>query len=306
MKSQFKIPAVIALSILFCGLASAQVFDPQTGRPLPQQAQPGARGPAPTFDPTTGAAIYQPNQPGAGGPAMAIDPATGLPVNPSADSDWKDSNWKDPDIVIKDVNFDGIAIVEVANYIRDQFKGEFDIILPGNSGEGAINQLNGMPVGDIDWKNSITVQLRLKNVTASELFNAMNLMFANDATPLKWELKVYGHRQIALLRTLVNQVPNAVSPPKHEVRKVYFVGDLIGDQKSGGMTMEQIIKTITDVWTIANANERGASIRFHEDAQLLVVTGSQDQIDFMEQTLNALKQKKDLEMHKEPPQLKTK
>jgi len=284
MKSKLKIPAAIALSILFCSLVSAQVFDPQTGRPIPQRNQPlVAGGPAPTFDPTTG-----------------------MPINPPADSDWKDPNWKDPDIVIKEVNFDGMAIADVANYIRDQFKNEFDIILPvATVGEGTVNQLTGIPVSITDWKTDIAVQLRLKNVTASELFNAMNLMFANDETPLKWELKVYGHRQIALLRTLVNQIPNAVPPPKHEVRKVYFVGDLIGDQKSGGMTMQQIIKTITDVWAIANANGNGASIRFHEDAQLLVVTGSPDQIDFMEQTLNALKEKKDLEMHKELPQLKT-
>jgi hypothetical protein len=138
--------------------------------------------------------------------------------------------------------------------------------------------------------NSIQINLRLKNVTASELFNAMNLLFENDGTPLRWELKVNGNRQIVLLRLLTQPMPPAPPPPAAAVeRRVYFVGNLIGDEKSGGMSMEQIIKTVTDVWKMADAS--GGNIQFHKEAQLLVVSGTKSQIDFMEQTLKALEQR---------------
>jgi hypothetical protein len=42
------------------------------------------------------------------------------------------------------------------------------------------------------------------------------------------------------------------------------------------------------------ADATGGNIQFHKDAQLLVVRGTQSQIDFMEQTLKALEQKVDL------------
>jgi hypothetical protein len=62
--------------------------------------------------------------------------------------------------------------------------------------------------------------------------------------------------------------------------------------------MEQIIKTVTDVWKMADVS--GANIQFHKDAQLLVVRGTQSQIDFMEQTLTALQQKMNNEAAKSP------
>jgi hypothetical protein len=142
--------------------------------------------------------------------------------------------------------------------------------------------------------------LKLKDVTASELFNAMNLTFENDKTPLQWELKVFGHRQIALLRVLLDPAPPAqpafdprTGEPLTEgpQRRIYFIGDLIGDEKSGGMTMDQIIKTITDVWQMTDT--ANGKIQFHNDAQLLIVTGTRGQIQFVEETLSALHEKVD-------------
>jgi len=133
----------------------------------------------------------------------------------------------------------------------------------------------------------------------------MNLLFENNRTPLRWELKLNGHRQIALLRVLIDPTPQldqtAPLPGQEKQRRVYFVGNLIGDDKMGGMSMEQIIKTVTDVWQMADAS--GGRIQFHKDAQLLVVTGTPQQIDFMEQTLKALTDKRALDtaqFHRQP------
>ena len=224
-----------------------------------------------------------------GGPSATptFDPATGLPV---PDSSWKDPNWKDPDIILTNAFYDNLPLSEIAHALSDQFKEQFDILLPGTA--SSVTSLNGQPVSaswQSDWRSE-QVQLRLKNVTASEIFGAMNLLFENNRTPLRWELKANGHRQIALLRVLIDPTPqNSSQPGANVLRRIYFVGDLIGDEKSGGMTMNQIMQTILDIWKMADTT--GGNIQFHEGAQLLVVTGTPGQIDFMEQTLSALRQK---------------
>jgi len=224
---------------------------------------------------------------------QTIDPATGLPVSPAA-AQWKDTNWTDPGIVLTNVLFDGLPLSEVARALRDQFMELFDILLPGQT--ASVAYLNGQPVPaeQHDWQNE-QIELHLKNVTASEVFGAMNLLFENNRTPLRWELKVDGHHQIALLRVLVDPAPAPPPPPptpeEKVERRVYFVGDLVDEDVPGSMSMEQLIKTITDVWQMANAS--GGTIQFHRGAQLLVVSGNPSQIDFMEQTLKALRMKAD-------------
>lgn len=244
----------------------------------------------------SGAMAVNPGVGFAGGPP-AVDPATGQPVSQA--ENWKDSNWHDPDIVLTNVNFDGLPLTEVALYVREQFKNQIDVILPtAGSPPGGLNQRTGLPMGpeSIDVNASYAVRLQLKNVSASELFNAMNLLFENDATPLRWELKLVGKRQMAFLHVLIQPMPAPTAPPAAPApatqRRVYFVGNLIGDEKNGGMTMEQIISTVVDVGKMAGVN--GGNLQFHKDAQLIIVSGSPDQIDFMEQTLKALAQKEDL------------
>jgi len=227
---------------------------------------------------------------------QTIDPTTGQPIQPG--SDWRDPNWAEPDIVLTSVSFPDLPIAEVARNLQDQFKGKFDIILPTHSTSGAINPLTGSPLEITDW-TMIPVRLQLRNVMASEVFNAMNLMFENDHTPLRWELKMLNNRPIALLRVLAVPDPNSFAA-KEVQRRVYFVGNLIGDEKSGGMTMEQIIKTVTDIWQMANVPD--GKIQFHKDAQLLVVTGTRDQIEFMDQTLRALSEKLDHEKNQQARQ----
>jgi len=231
-------------------------------------------------------------------PAQSIDPATGLPTAPAPE--WKDANWKDPDITLTNVFYDNLPLSEVARLLSDQFKQQFDVLLPGNA--SSTTYMNGQMVA-AGWQNEWRLEpitLRSKNVTASEIFAAMNLLFENNRTPLRWELKVNGHRQIALLRVLIEPTPQgnpfANSAAPEVQRRVYFVGNLIGDEKNGGMTMEQIIKTVTDVWKMADASS--GNIQFHKEAQLLVVTGTPSQIDFMEQTLSGLKQRTEWERFK--------
>ncbi len=308
MKSKLHLSAgVLLLLALSLAHSSAQTIDPRTGQPI------GAPGGATIFDPTTGRPVVNiPGPRGAGflgvnpapdqSPPVAFDPATGAPIPPPPPLSWKDTNWTDPDIVLSKVSYADLPLSEVARTLRADFKDKFDILLPApTTGNNAFNDITGLPQPDTDW-GAMMIQLELRNVTASEVFNAMNLIFENNQTPLRWELRVNGHRQIAVLHVLIRRNANYNPFEPREGRKVFFVGDLIGDEKNGGMSMQEIIKTVTDVWKMTG--DSGGKIQFHEDAQLLVVSGSSDQIDFMTQTLAALRQKVD-QAHEAHAQAKT-
>ena len=246
-----------------------------------------------------------PVQKGPGAPP-AVDPNTGLPITtalpgsggglatpqPQPAPQWKDPNWKDPDIVLTNVFYDGLPLSEVAYRLRERFKDSFDVLANGN--------------GDIDPR-AVMIRLQLKNVTASEVFNAMNLVFENDQTPLRWELKMNGKRPTALLRVLAEpgrkNSPPAIDPttglpvpPQETKRGVYFVGNLIGDEKSGGMTMEQLVQTLSEVQQMSFGSE--SALQFHKQAQLVIVTGTDAEIEFIGNTLTALKQKEELDARK--------
>ena len=274
MKSKLHLQSLAAIFFLTISLGAA-----------PAQKGPGA---PPAVDPNTGLPITMP-LPGSGG---------GLATpQPQPAPQWKDPNWKDPDIVLTNVDYE-IPLSRVVLDLRERFKGSFDVLLPAN--------------GDRDWQSTM-IRLQLKNVTASEVFNAMNLVFENDRTPLRWELKLNGKRPTALLRVLVEPSPPVIDPttglpvppegpePK---RMVYFVGDLTGDTKSGGMNMELLAATVSDVYRMSYNTSRAEAqghIQFHDGAQLLIINGTPDQIDFFQQTLQAMRLKAETDRSRQKP-----
>src|SRR5262249_16939392 len=119
-----------------------------------------------------------------------------------------------------------------------------------------------------------------------------NLLFEAENTPLRWKLAMNGSRPTVLLRVMPELVPRkpAKPVPDSPQRKVFFVGDLLGEEKNGGMTMPKLVKTVSELFQMSYGAPKGV-IQFHEEAQLLIVTGTIDQISFMQQTINALSQK---------------
>jgi hypothetical protein len=155
---------------------------------------------------------------------------------------------------------------------------------------------------EFDWAD-VTISLRLKNVTASEIFNAMNLVFETAKTPLRWDMGMNGNRPTAVLRFLGNQpsvgidpatglpAPTglpAFPPAPPEKPMVFFVGDLVGDPKSGGMSMDQLVQTVYEVCNFAQGK---INISSHKQAQLIVVRGTEEDIQFVQSTLAALREK---------------
>ena len=213
----------------------------------------------------------------------AIDPNTGLPV---AATVWIDPDWKGPDKVLPEVVYDGLPLGEIAQHLRQEFKGQFDILIPNGWQEPRYPALSVDPY-------AITVSMQLKNVSASEVFNAMNMKFEAENAPCRWELKMNGNRPTAMLRVLPQllRLPDPEPPPPPQTRMVYFVGDLIGDEKSGGMTMEQLVKTVSEVYKMSYGEPKGV-VQFHKDAQLIIIAGTSDQFGFVQQTLSALRERR--------------
>jgi hypothetical protein len=224
--------------------------------------------------------------------APAIDPTTGLPVAPVAqppsEPEWINPNWGDSNLTLPNVSYDGLPISEVAKDLRQRFNDTFDIIIsPG----WRTPSDNSEPMNPQDWP----IKLQLRNVNAGEVFRAMNSLFEIQNAPLRWQLTINGRRPMLLLRVIPELLPRAVPPPPPAAppethRMVFFVGHLIGDEKSGGMTMEQVVKTIEEVWPADFGNPDGV-LQFHKEAQLLVANGTHEQLEFINQTLAALGQK---------------
>jgi hypothetical protein len=272
MKSKLKrrTPAVVLILIAALTMVSAvaaraadkkNIVNPPTGLPLPA-----------AIDPTA-----------------AIDPATGLPIPPPAQ--WKDPNWKDPDIVLPEVSYDSLPLSEVYKDLRDKFKSAFDVLTPN---EWRDPRDPSKTIGSFDPQSTL-IRMRLKNVTASEVFNAMNLVFETENTPLRWELIMNGKRPTAVLRVLPELVPPGVErqPPQ---RMIYFVGGLLGHEP-GYMTMEQLIKTISEVYEMTYGTSRGSissHLQFHKQAELLIASGTVDEVHFVGETIAALQQRRNM------------
>ncbi len=243
-------------------------------------APPAPTGPSapPRIDPATGlpAGLRQP---------PPIDPATGLPQTVNAEY-WKDPAWKDPAKKLAELRFDGLPLSEVAKMLRDQFTNAFDVLVAGTFP----NPANLAEKYDVE---SVPVKIELRDVTASEAFNAMNLLFEAEDMPVRWELKMNGGRPIAVARVVSALEIDHVPAPSTK-RTVFFVGDLLNDGNFNGMTMEKLVKTVSDVYNLSYGSSGGV-LQFHNGAQLLIVTGTDEQINFVHQTLSAIKDKTQLE-----------
>jgi len=232
------------------------------------------------------------NLPSAQAAAAATDPSTGLPVPTQAER-WISPDWNDPGQVLPDVSFD-LPLSEVAKNLRVSFKDAFDVILP-NSCDWQNPDFQAPSPSRVD-AGAVMIKLQLKNVTATEIFNAMNLAFGNESIPLRWELRANGNRPLALLRVVPALLPPPVAassgapvpPPVEKKLMAFFVGGLA---KSGGRTTAQLFKTICEVYDLAYPAASQGDLKFHEEAQLIVVNASPDRIDFVRNTLAALEGK---------------
>jgi hypothetical protein len=243
-------------------------------------------------EPGSPPAAAHPTAPPAAGAFPGADP-TGLPP---ALNDWRDPNWQEPTGTLKVVSYDSVPLNEVANNLRREFKEAFDVVIPRSWEDPRDPSIRIEP-------GAFEISLRLKNVTATEAFQAINMTLEAENRPARWELKMNGNRPMAVLRVLPHLLPTAGTRPPAEPprRMVIFVGDLLGEEPKG-MKMNQLIDTLTMVYIRSYGNNPPEKfLQYHNDAQILVIHGTVDQVDLVQQTLNAIKQKIALARRPNPP-----
>jgi hypothetical protein len=269
-KRQLQISATIFLFIASLTLVPAQPAPPAP--PTPQVPAPSGGG---------------------------LDPATGLPLWTPAQP-WTDPNWQEPAKLLDEINYDGLPISEVARQLRLQFTNNLDIIIPQSYTVSHSTTTGGQPETSQPG-NDYAVTLKLKYVHASEIFNGMNLEFEAENTPLRWQLIMNGGRSTAVLRILSSLLPQSPPPTPQPgtKRMVFYVGDLIGPKESGGMTFDQVREAVDH--THFEAFHSNINIGEYRNGELLIISGAPDDVDFVHQTLEALKQKVDSVRSALPP-----
>jgi hypothetical protein len=212
-------------------------------------------------------------------------PVGGIPQAPAP-------TWPSFGKTLPDFQLNGLPIGEVSRVLQSEFKGAFDILVP-----------NSYHVGDtmVDAAN-LMVSLQLKNVEAPEIFNAMNTYFEINEIPVRWDLTLNGNRPTAVLRSLTPLPQMPPSPPQQEQRLIIFVGDLIATDKSSGMSMDQLVRTLTDVYTMSfHSPPAPGVIQCHKEAQLIVASGKIAELRLVQETLSALREKVRLDNARNAP-----
>ena len=272
MKFKLLLSALACLPVLLLS-PCATVAQPSPPAPPVAPAPPWSN----LVDPTTGL-------PG------GVDPQTGLPRQ----VEWIPQDWSEPNIVLTNFNCDGLPVSELARQLREQFKDTIDIMVPASW---------TAPSGEVINVGDTAVSFQLRNVDAIGLFRGMNLVFEAQNGPFRWQLVMNGNRPMVLLRVIPELLlrathpldpstglPQGMKPPEEPKRPVvFYVGDLVGDEKSGGLSVDQVYDTLNK--TIKMADIGDLDFKIHSEAQLVVVKGTSEQIAFVRSTLEALKQK---------------
>jgi len=179
----------------------------------------------------------------------------------------QETTWKDPGVVMDQVEFKDAKISEIADYLRTACKDKMDVIVPQQYA-------------------SILVSLRLKSVTATESFHAMNQLFEAGQYIVRWKLTMSGKRSTAILTELVHAPSDATG------RTVLYIGHLVGDKKDGGLSLREVVDSIEQVARTGGVVSRGFQLQVHEATQLLVVRGTPEEIQFVLKTIEKLEQRK--------------
>lgn len=211
-----------------------------------------------------------------------------------------------------DIDFDNVPLGDAVKHLQQLYRDQFDVLIPNAipaAEQAPIDPNTGLP-GSVEAieANAIPIRLRLKNVTAPEIFRAMNMLFEMERTPARWDLIMFSSRPVAVLRPVESPkpAPPALPPPPPPApgktgygeapqsppvqRVVLYIGGLTRDSDAGGMTLDSILKTLTATLEESFSPAR-SKVQCHAAAELLIVTGPPEELAFVTEVLDALKQK---------------
>lgn len=237
-------------------------------------------------------------------PARAGEPAKPAAVSYSSPAPPQligASEWKFP-MEAQDYVFDGLPLEEVSRTLRMRADERFDVLLPTDSAGAPVGSdpATGIPAQEtIDYR-SMPVFLRLKNATPVEVFRAMNMLFEIERKPVRWELAMNGNRPTAMLRThapaaavtLRSERAAAAIPPALVSRSVFYVGALVkhsGPERDA--SWDSLRRTIAMTIEGSFPNTQTCEVQHHREAELLVVSGTEEEVKFVKEVIDALKEK---------------
>jgi hypothetical protein len=183
-----------------------------------------------------------------------------------------------PEIIIE-----GTPLNDVAWNTSRIFKNQFDLVLPP-----AETDLSKM-----------VVQMRLKDVRAIEVFNAMNLYFEVQKLPARWKLTLNGSRPTAILGMEKPQ-PAATPPPATEkiaptvfsIVEILSLNSEAGDKQPTDSLADAIAAVLDDLQKPGRAKVNapgGPTLKMHAQAGILVFSGTWEETELVRSTLAALK-----------------
>jgi DNA-binding protein len=235
--------------------------------------------------------------------ALARDSLTAQ-TGKSSREKWIDADWVDPFTTIKELKYDNLPASEIAQNLRELFKNQIDILIANRASDDGADPAV--------WCARFSVH----DVKASEIFRAMNELLEAENSPFRWRLKMNGSRPMALFCSIPELASRPVAgaavdpttglPMSLNQKKpmVFFVGDLIGDERWGGLSWEHLQTMLEEIEVQTYKQEIVTG--FHKEAELVIVKGTDEQIAFIRDTLEALKARLQTEKVKYATAIQTK
>jgi hypothetical protein len=185
-----------------------------------------------------------------------------------------------------EIAIDSASLNEVALNFARIFENQFDVILPPNDRA----------------TSSITLQMRLKDVRAIEVFNAMNLYFQAQKLEARWTLTLNGTRPTAILTVLPPSKPPVAATPPPATEKiaptVFSIVEILslnseaGDKQPTDSLADAIAAVLDDLQKPGRAKVNapgGPTLKMHAQAGILVFSGTWEETELVRSTLAALK-----------------
>jgi len=185
-----------------------------------------------------------------------------------------------------EIAIDSAPLNEVAWNTSRIFKNQFDVILPPAD--------PGLP--------TVVVQMRLKDVRAIEVFNAMNLYFQAQKIEARWTLTLNGTRPTAILAVLppaklpVPATPPAetekIAPTVFSIVEILSPSSAAGDKQPTDSLADAIAAVLDDIPKPGRAKVNapgGPILKMHAQAGILVFSGTWEETELVRSALAALK-----------------
>jgi hypothetical protein len=212
--------------------------------------------------------------------AVQPGPFQNLVTDKAALEAWNKISGKQAEVHPK-----AVPLAEFTQTAGNAFHNQFDIIWPSADRDPSTN----------------TVTMRLKDVRAIEIFNAMNLYFEAQNIPARWRLALNGKRPTAILTTEKSQAPSTPSVEPARSHTVFSIADYLYATSPDlyKQSAADLAKTLEAVCgDISSAPQSGPQaglpacapvINVHAEAGILVFTGAWEQTQLVHSTLEALK-----------------